>query len=157
MQILLKSWESHCRGFEAISCITRRPIALDQWFLTFFLSFLSRKSYQIYPQYTQSCSFIENTKLTTSYSLEWFRKIYIGCNLRFNKCTHLKDKIYPQVKNHCSREQERHHKVRISCAIWFRKLVPLHLKFRVAVWRDQDALWRHCNLCKTSNVHLPFF
>jgi len=52
---------------------------------------------QIYPQYTQSCSFIENTKLTNSHSLEWFRKIYIGCNLFFSNLPPGKW-IYPRLR-----------------------------------------------------------
>ena len=52
-------------------------------------------SYQIYPQYIQWCSFIENAKSINSYSLEWFIEIYIGCSLWFNKFTPLEDEIYP--------------------------------------------------------------
>jgi len=45
------------------------------------------QDYQIYPNHTQWCSFIKNTKLTMSYSWEWFTKIYIFCNLWFSKFT----------------------------------------------------------------------
>jgi len=39
----------------------------------FYISYpFIQQDCQIYPQYTQLCSFIENTKLTNSCSLEWF-------------------------------------------------------------------------------------
>jgi len=79
------------------------PIVLEQWFLTFFNLFI-KKDYQIYPQYTQWCSFIKNTKLTNSCRLEWLIKYLHWLNLWFSKFTPLEDKIYPQVKNHCARE-----------------------------------------------------
>jgi len=50
-----------------------------------------RQDYQIYPQYTPWCLFlpfvvscIQKMKLTNSYSLEWFIKIYFCCNLWFS-------------------------------------------------------------------------
>jgi len=46
--------------------------------------------------FSQWRSFIENTKLTISYSLESFTKLYIGCNLWFSRFTPLEDEIYPQ-------------------------------------------------------------
>ena len=58
------------------------------------------QDYQIYPQYIQWRSFIENRKFTNCYSLERFIKIYSCCNLWFSKFTPLEDEIYPQVKNH---------------------------------------------------------
>ena len=71
-----------------------------------------KQGYQIYPQYIQwceICSFIEKMELSNFYSLEWFIKICIGCNLRFSKFTPLKDEIYPlerwnlpQVMDHWS-------------------------------------------------------
>jgi len=47
---------------------------------------------------TQRCSIIENTKLTNSYSLEWFIKMYIGCNLCFSKFTTLENEICPRLR-----------------------------------------------------------
>jgi len=79
----------------------------------FYISYpFIKQDYQIYPQYTQWCSFIKNTKLTNSYSLEWFIKIYICCNLWFSKFISLEDEItpgvdLPQVKNHCLRAIEQ--------------------------------------------------
>jgi len=52
-----------------------------------------KQDYQIYPQYTQWCSFLKITKLANSYSLEWFAKMYICCNLRFSKFTPLDNSI----------------------------------------------------------------
>ena len=38
--------------------------------ILFYISYpFIRQDYQIYPQYTEWCSFIENAKLTNSYSL----------------------------------------------------------------------------------------
>jgi len=75
----------------------------------FYISYpFIEQDYQIFPQYTQCCSFTKNTKLTNCCSLEWFIKIYIGCNVWFNKFSHLEDEIYPPGvtlppdKNHCS-------------------------------------------------------
>ena len=48
--------------------------------------------------YTEWCSLIENTKSTNSYSLKWFTKIYIGCNLWFSKFTPLENEIYPRLR-----------------------------------------------------------
>ena len=65
----------------------------------FYISYLFiTQVYQIYPQYTQWCSFIENTKLTNSYSLEWFIKVNIACNLWFRKFTPLADDTYPRLR-----------------------------------------------------------
>ena len=77
-----------------------------QWFLTFFyISYpFIEQDYEIYPQYTQWCSFIENTKLKNCYSLEWFINIYIGCNLWLNKFTPRVNLL--QVKNHWSKRYE---------------------------------------------------
>jgi len=36
--------------------------------------------------------------ITNSYSLEWFIKFYIGCNLWFNKFTPLQDELYPWLR-----------------------------------------------------------
>jgi len=60
-----------------------------------------KQDYQIFPQFTQRCWVIENTKLTNYFSLDWFIEIDSDCNLWFSKFTprvHL-----PQVKNHCLR------------------------------------------------------
>ena len=57
-------------------------VAITQRFLTlFYISYrFIKQDYQVYPQYIQCCSFVENTNLTNSYSSEWFTKIYVGCN-----------------------------------------------------------------------------
>jgi len=57
-----------------------------------------KQDYQIYPQYTQWYSLIENTKLMNFYSLEWFLKftfaaIYGSMNLPLGV-------NLPQVKDH---------------------------------------------------------
>jgi len=73
--------------------------SLAQWFSTFFtyLTLISKNiSRFTLPQVTQSCSWIENTKLTNSYGLEWFIKIYTGCHFQFSTFTPLEDEIYPQ-------------------------------------------------------------
>ena len=68
-----------------------------------------KQDYQIYIQYTQWCSYIQNTKLTNSYSLEWFIKVDFCCNFWFSKFTHFwrwnipPQVNLPQVKNHCFR------------------------------------------------------
>ena len=73
-------------------------VGLGQWFLTFFflhiLSFYQTRSSDL-PQYPQWCSFIDNTNITNSYSLELFRKMYINCNKWFSKLTPLEDEINP--------------------------------------------------------------
>jgi len=62
----------------------------------FYISYVTRSP--DLSQYTQWCSFIENMNITNSYSLEWFIKIYIGCNLWFNKFTLLEDDLYPWLR-----------------------------------------------------------
>jgi len=69
------------------------PVVLNLFYISY--PFI-KQDHQIYPQYTQSCSFIENTKLTNSYSLEWFIKFYVVCSLWFSKFNPLEDEIYPQ-------------------------------------------------------------
>jgi len=65
----------------------------------FYISYpFIKQDYLIYPQYAQWFSFIENTKLTNSYSLEWFIKIYICCNLWFSKFISFEDKIHPRLR-----------------------------------------------------------
>ena len=63
---------------------------VDQWFLTFFyISYpFVKQDHQIYPQYTQWCSSIDNTNVT--------KKIYIGCTLWFSQFTLLEGGIYPR-------------------------------------------------------------
>jgi len=73
----------HCYG----------PVLLNLFYISY--PFIAQ-DYQIYSQYTQWCSFIENTNLTHCYSFDRFIKIYIGCNLWFSKFTPLEDEIYPQ-------------------------------------------------------------
>jgi len=60
---------------------------MSQWRKTAFIE----QDYQICPQYTQWRSFIENTKLTNSFSLEWSMKMYIGYSLWLSKFTPLED------------------------------------------------------------------
>jgi len=76
--------------------IVTSPVAvvLDLFHICYL--FFKQDDYQIYSQYTQWCLFIKNTKLTTSYSLGLFIKIYIGCNLWFSIFSTLEDEIYPQ-------------------------------------------------------------
>jgi len=80
----LNSWNSSLVGNHWSS-----SLGLGQWFLTFFyISYpFIKQDYQIYAQYTQRCSFIETTKLTNFFSLEWFIKIYVGWNLWCSKIT----------------------------------------------------------------------
>ena len=63
-----------------------RPVVLNLFYI--FYLFI-KQDYRSYPQYTQWCSFIKNTKLTNFYSLEWFTKNYICSNLWFSKFTPL--------------------------------------------------------------------
>jgi len=42
--------------------------------------------------------FFQKYEITSSYSLEWFIKIYICCNLWFSKFTPLEDEIFPRGK-----------------------------------------------------------
>jgi len=78
--------------FFAVFISLPKPVFLNLFYI--FHPFI-KQDWQTYPQYTQWCSFIENTKLTNSYSWECFIKIYIGCNL-FSKFNPLEDEIYPQ-------------------------------------------------------------
>ena len=55
-----------------------------------------KEDYQIYPQYSQWCSFIKNMQLTNSYSVEWFIKIYICWNDDSVNLLPLEDEIYPR-------------------------------------------------------------
>jgi len=80
------------------------PVVLNLFYISY--PFI-RQDYQIYPQYTQWSSFIENTKLTRSYSLEWFIKIYIGCNLWFCKFTPLENEIYLRLRANALDQCER--------------------------------------------------
>ena len=84
-------WKSFRLRLHSPAC--PRPVVLDLFYISY--PFIEQ-DYQIYPQYTQWCSFIENTKWTNSYSSEWFMQIYISCNLWFSKFTPLEDEIYPQ-------------------------------------------------------------
>jgi len=62
----------------------------------FYISYpFFKQNHEIYLQYTQWCSFIENMKLTNSYSLKLFIKIYNGWNLSLSKLNPLEDEIYP--------------------------------------------------------------
>ena len=85
-----------------------RHYDLVQWFLTFFTyltPFYQTRIPDLLPIHSTVLVYwkYEINKLI---SLEWFIKIYIGCNLWFSKFTPLEDEIYlrgvnlPQVKNH---------------------------------------------------------
>ena len=49
------------------TCCYPKPVVLKHFYISY--PFI-KQDYQIYHQYTQCCSFIKNTKLTNSYSLE---------------------------------------------------------------------------------------
>ena len=74
-------------------------IIQEQWFSTFFIYFtlLSNKIAR-FTINTLWCSFVESEKLTNSYSLEWFIKVCIGCNLWFSEFIPLEDEIYPRLR-----------------------------------------------------------
>jgi len=88
-------WLSALHLSNSPTLVYSRPLVRNLFYTSY--PFL-KQDYQIYPQYTQRCWFIENTKLTNYYSLEWFIKIYIGCNLWFSKFTPLADEIYPRLR-----------------------------------------------------------
>jgi len=75
-----------------------RQQTLRQWFLTLFtyLTLLSNNITRFTPNTLGGGHLLKIRNSTNSYSLEWFIKIYIGCNLWFSKFTFLDDEIYPQ-------------------------------------------------------------
>ena len=74
-----------------------RPVVLNLFYV--FYPFI-KQDYQIYPQWTQWCSFIENTKVTNFDSLEWFTFAAINVSVNLPPCkvkfTPLQGEIYPQ-------------------------------------------------------------
>jgi len=73
---------------------------LIQWFLTFFTYLTPFYHTILIIRFTSNalkwCPFLKNMKLTNSYSLESFVKIYIDYNLWYSKFIPLEGEIYPQ-------------------------------------------------------------
>jgi len=114
--------------------------SLGQWFLTFFTypTLLSDKITRFIPN-TLNGSFIKNTKLPHSYSLKWFIKIYVCCNLWFSKFIPGANLPHVKIKNHCTRS--------LPCPYVSTSFCLYEWSTTITLWpQRQRASWKVCSI-----------
>jgi len=70
-----------------------RSVVLNLFYISY--PFIKQDKVIRFTPIPQWCSFVENTNINNSYSLELFIKMYISCNTWFSKFMPLEDKINP--------------------------------------------------------------